>query len=78
MKGTLRALVLILVVGSLMVPAIAMSIEEQGEEDEEGNLQVDETTEDLEPIFSPLTTAFGALLLFVGVGILFSWLGVFG
>lgn len=78
MKGTLRALVLILVVGSLMVPAIAMSIDEQAEENEEGELEYDETTEDLEPIFSPLTTAFGALLFFVAMGILFSWLGVFG
>ena len=74
MKGTLRALVLILVVGSLMVPAIAMSIDEQADAD--GN--VDNTTDDLEPIFSPLTTAFGALLFFVAMGILFSWLGVFG
>ena len=78
MKGTLRALVLLLVVGTLMVPAIAMSIDEQAEEDGEGNPIVDETTEDLEPLFAPLTTAFGALILFVGVGILFSWLGVFG
>ena len=69
---------LLLVVGTLMVPAIAMSIDEQAEEDGEGNPVVDETTEDLEPIFTPLTTAFGALILFVGVGILFSWLGVFG
>ena len=74
MKGTLRALVLLLVVGTLMVPAIGMAIDEQA--DDEGN--VDETTEDIEPIFAPLTTAFGALILFVGIGILFSWLGVFG
>lgn len=74
MKGTLRALVLLLVVGSLMVPAVGMTIDEQA--DAEGN--VDETTEDLEPIFEPLTVTFGALILFVGVGILFAWLGVFG
>ena len=74
MKGTLRALVLLLVVGTLMVPAIGMAIDEQA--DDEGN--VDETTEGIEPIFAPLTTAFGALILFVGIGILFSWLGVFG
>ena len=74
MKGTLRALVLLLVVGTLMVPAIGMAIDEQA--DDEGN--VDETTEEIEPIFAPLTTAFGALILFIGIGILFSWLGVFG
>ena len=74
MKGTLRALVLLLVVGTLMVPAVGMTIDEQA--DSEG--EVDDTTADLEPIFQPLTTAFGALILFVGVGILFSWLGVFG
>lgn len=74
MKGTLRALVLLLVVGTLMVPAIGMTIDEQS--DAEGN--VDETTEDLEPIFQPMTTAFGALIMFVAMGILFSWLGVFG
>ena len=78
MKGTLRALVLLLVVGSVMVPAIGMTVNEQAEENADGELEVDETTEDLEPIFTPLTTAFGALLLFVGMGILFSWLGVFG
>ena len=78
MKGTLRALVLLLVVGSVMVPAIGMAVNEQAEENADGELEVDETTEDLEPIFTPLTTAFGALLLFVGMGILFSWLGVFG
>lgn len=74
MKGSFRALVLLLVVGTLMVPAIAMSVDEQS--DSEG--EVDETTSDLEPIFQPLTTAFGALILFVGVAILFSWLGVIG
>ena len=74
MKGTLRALVLLLVVGTLMVPAIGMAIDEQA--DDEGN--VDETTEEIEPLFQPLTTAFGALILFVAIGILFSWLGVFG
>ena len=74
MKGTLRALALLLLVGTLMVPAIGMAIDEQA--DDEGN--VDETTEGIEPIFAPLTTAFGALILFVGIGILFSWLGVFG
>jgi len=74
MKGTLRALVLLLVVGTLMVPAIGIAIDEQA--DDEGN--VDETTADLEPIFQPMTVAYGALILFVGVGILFSWLGVFG
>ena len=78
MKGTLRALVLLLVVGSVMVPAIGMAVNEQGEENDDGELEVDETTEDLEPIFTPLTTAFGALLFFVAMGILFSWLGVFG
>ena len=78
MKGTLRALVLLLVVGSVMVPAIGMTVNEQGEENEDGELEVDETTEDLEPIFSPLTTGIGALLFFVAMGILFSWLGVFG
>lgn len=75
MKGTLRALVLLLVVGTLMVPAVAMSIDEQADPD---TGEVDQTTEDLEPIFEPMTTAFGALILFVGVGILFAWLGVFG
>ena len=65
---------MLLVVGTLMVPAIGMAIDEQA--DDEGN--VDETTEGIEPIFAPLTTAFGALILFVGIGILFSWLGVFG
>jgi len=74
MKGSFRALVLLLVVGTLMVPAIAMSVDEQS--DAEG--EVDETTGELEPIFEPLTTAFGALILFVGVAILFSWLGVIG
>lgn len=74
MKGTLRALALLLVVGTLMVPAIGMAIDEQA--DAQGN--VDETSNDLEPIFQPLTTAFGALILFVAIGILFSWLGVFG
>jgi len=74
MKGTLRALVLLLVVGTLMVPAIGMAIDDQA--DDEGN--VDETTEEIEPLFQPLTTAFGALILFVAIGILFSWLGVFG
>ena len=78
MKGTLRALVLLLVVGTLMVPAVGMTIDEQADEDGEGNPVVDDTTADLEPIFAPLTTAFGALILFVGVGILFAWLGVFG
>jgi len=57
-----------------MVPAIGMAIDEQA--DDEGN--VDETTGNLEPIFQPMTTAFGALILFVTVAILFSWLGVFG
>ena len=57
-----------------MVPAIGMAIDEQA--DDEGN--VDETTEEIEPLFQPLTTAFGALILFVAIGILFSWLGVFG
>ena len=65
---------LLLVVGTLMVPAIGMAIDEQA--DDEGN--VDETTEEIEPLFQPLTTAFGALILFVAIGILFSWLGVFG
>ena len=65
---------MLLVVGTLMVPAIGMTIDEQA--DDEGN--VDETTEGIEPIFAPLTTAFGALILFIGIGILFSWLGVFG
>ncbi len=74
MKGSFRALVLLLVVGTLMVPAIAMTVDEQADSDGE----VDETTGDLEPIFQPLTTAFGALILFVGVAILFSWLGVIG
>ena len=74
MKGSLRALALLLVVGTLMIPAIGMAIDEQA--DAEG--EVDETTEGLEPIFEPMTTAFGALILFVGIGILFSWLGVFG
>jgi|GEM_PF-2274569 len=73
MKGTLRALALLLVVGTLMVPAIGMAIDEQA--DAEGN--VDETTEDIEPIFQPMTAAFGALILFVAIGILFAWLGVF-
>jgi len=74
MKGTLRALVLLLVVGTLMIPAIGMSINEQAAAD--GG--VDNTTEDLEPIFAPVTTAFGALIMFVAMGILFAWLGVFG
>jgi len=74
MKGTLRALVLLLIVGTLMVPAVGISIDEQADPD---TGEVDETTEDIEPIFEPLTVAFGALILFVGVGTLFSWLGVF-
>lgn len=82
MKGTLRALVLLLVVGTLLIPAIGMSIEEQGEtvENAEGEetLETDETTTELEPLFEPLTTVFGALIMLVAVGILFSWLGVVG
>jgi len=74
MKGTLRALVLLLVVGTLMVPAIGMAIDEQAD-GETG--ETDETTSNLEPIFQPLTTVFGGLILFVGIGILFAWLGVF-
>jgi len=74
MKGSLRALVLLLIVGTLMVPAAGMAIDEQADP-ETG--ETDATTEELQPMFSPLTTAFGVLILFVGVGILFSWLGVF-
>ncbi len=74
MKGTLRALVFLLIVVTLMVPAIGLTIDEQS--DDEG--EVDDTTEDLEPIFEPLTVVIGALILLVGVGTLFSWLGVFG
>ena len=79
MKGTLRALVLLLVVGALMIPAVGMAIDEQADTDEEtGETITDDTTSDLEPIFAPLTTVFGALILLVGVAILFSWLGVIG
>ena len=82
MKGTLRALVLLLVIGTLMVPAIGMSIEEQGdtEENEDGEevLVTDDTTSDLQPLFTPLTTVFGALIMLLVIGILFSWLGVIG
>lgn len=74
MKGTLRALVLVLVVGTLMVPAVGMTIDEQA--DNSGG--TDTTTEDLQPIFEPTTTAVGALIMLVAGGILFSWLGVFG
>jgi hypothetical protein len=73
MKGTLRALVLVLVIGTLMVPAVGMTIDEQTDEYN----QTDTTTEDLQPIFEPATTAIGALIMLVAGGILFSWLGVF-
>jgi len=56
-----------------------MTIDEQGDTDEEtGETITDDTTSDLEPIFAPLTTVLGALILLVGVAILFSWLGVIG
>ena len=82
MKGTLRALVLLLVIGTLMVPAIGMTIEEQAdtEEDEDGEeiLVTDDTTSNLQPLFTPLTTVFGALILLLVIGIFFSWMGVIG
>ena len=74
MKGTLRALVLVLIVGTLMVPAVGMAIDEQ---DDPTTGEADETTQELEPIFQPLTAVFGGTVMLVAVGILFSWLGVF-
>jgi hypothetical protein len=74
MKGTLRALVLVLGVGTLMVPAVGMTIDEQTADAN----STDTTTQELQPIFQPLTTVGGASIMLVAVGILFSWLGVFG
>ena len=75
-------MVLLLVVGTLMVPAVGMTIEEQGdtEENEDGEeiLVTDDTTSDLQPLFTPLTTVFGALILLLVIGIFFSWMGVIG
>lgn len=75
MKGTLRALVLLLIVGTLMVPAVGMTIDENADPN---TGQTDNTTQDLQPVFQPLTAGFGALIMFVAMGILFSWIGVFG
>lgn len=75
MKGTLRALVLLLIVGTLMVPAVQVTINENADPD---TGETDNTTQDLQPVFEPMTQAFGALIMFVAMGILFSWLGVFG
>jgi len=74
MKGSLRALVLLLIVGTLMVPAVSMTIDEQADP---ATGEVDNTTKDLQPMFQPMTTGIGAMILFVGVGILFTWLGGF-
>ena len=67
-------MVLLLIVGTLMIPATGMTINEQANAT---TGEVDNTTADLQPAFEPMTTVFGALILFVGVGVLFSWLGVF-
>jgi len=65
---------LVLVVGTLMVPAVGMTIDEQTAD----SGSTDTTTEELQPIFQPVTTVVGASIMLVATGILFSWLGVFG
>jgi len=71
MKGSLAVLVLLLIVGVMMVPALGMTVTEQA--DAEG--EVDETTSDLEAIYAPLMVGWGPLVVVVAIGALFAWLG---